>query len=154
MTRYNWDKQELQRIVSNCTSYAQVLNAIGLRPAGGNYATLKSRLIEFEIDTEHFTGQSWTAGKIFGPKRPIHEYLDNTYGISSNALRKRLISEEYLIAKCYSCSGTKWMGKDIPLELEHINGNHKDNSLENLTLLCPNCHAQTSTYRGRNIKPR
>ena len=45
-----------------------------------------------------------------------------------------------------------WMGEPIPLELEHINGNHLDNRLENLTILCPNCHALTPTYRGKNIK--
>lgn len=45
-----------------------------------------------------------------------------------------------------------WNGELIPLELEHINGINNDNRLENLTLLCPNCHAQTPTYRGKNIK--
>jgi predicted HNH restriction endonuclease len=48
------------------------------------------------------------------------------------------------------CNNTEWNGQPIPLELEHKNGNNQDNSLNNLCLLCPNCHAQTSTYRGKN----
>jgi 5-methylcytosine-specific restriction endonuclease McrA len=51
---------------------------------------------------------------------------------------------------CSCCSGTEWLGKPMPLELDHINGDNANNSLDNLRLLCPNCHAQTPTYRGKN----
>ena len=68
-----------------------------------------------------------------------------------------MIEEGLFERKCYGCGKTHWNCdltnyKDelIPLELEHKNGNNKDNRIENLTLLCPNCHAQTGTYRGRN----
>jgi len=56
--------------------------------------------------------------------------------------------------KCESCSNTEWLGDPIPLELEHIDGNNKNQVKENLLLLCPNCHAKTSTYRGKNIKKK
>ena len=52
--------------------------------------------------------------------------------------------------KCYNCNLTNWLGFNIPLELEHINGDNRDNRIENLILLCPNCHALTPTYRGKN----
>lgn len=51
---------------------------------------------------------------------------------------------------CSECGITSWNGKDIVMELEHINGNSSDNSLENVCLLCPNCHSQTPTYKSRN----
>jgi 5-methylcytosine-specific restriction endonuclease McrA len=53
---------------------------------------------------------------------------------------------------CNKCGGTEWQGQSIPLELEHRDGNPSNNQLDNVELLCPNCHAQTPTYRSRNRK--
>lgn len=69
----------------------------------------------------------------------------------SNKLRKRLITESIFEHKCVMCENTVWNGKPIPLEVDHINGVHNDHRLDNLRLLCPNCHAQTDTYKGKNI---
>lgn len=62
---------------------------------------------------------------------------------------KRFLAEKK--KGCYNCGITEWMGNPIVLELEHINGNSEDNSEENLSLLCPNCHSQTDTYKGKNV---
>jgi hypothetical protein len=61
---------------------------------------------------------------------------------------KRYLSEQR--EGCWECGITEWNGKDIVLELEHKNGYSQDNSEENLSLLCPNCHSQTDTYKGKN----
>ena len=63
-------------------------------------------------------------------------------------LKRYLISER--THKCEECNNSKWLNKPIPLELEHIDGNSENNNLKNLKLLCPNCHALTPTYKGRN----
>lgn len=70
---------------------------------------------------------------------------------SSTDLRRRLLAEGVLEARCSCCGGTRWQEGPIPLELDHVNGDRCDNRLQNLRLLCPNCHALTPTYRGRNI---
>jgi uncharacterized membrane protein len=70
--------------------------------------------------------------------------------LSFERLRKRIIYEQE--ERCNSCGIDSWMGKPISLELEHKDGNHFNDVRENLEALCPNCHSQTPTFRGRNIK--
>ena len=143
----NYTKADLISAVKSSTSIRQVLKKIGLVPVGGNYLTIKLLCKKDNISISHFTGQAWNRGKTFGPKRLLSEYLSNKYRICSDKLRKRLIREGLFERKCYKCERTMWNNLPIPLELEHINGHHLDNSLGNLTILCPNCHAQTPTYR-------
>lgn len=68
----------------------------------------------------------------------------------SNKLRNRLISEGYKDKCCEVCGITSWLGKDVSFELDHVDGNRYNNTLNNLRILCPNCHSQTHTYRGKN----
>lgn len=64
--------------------------------------------------------------------------------------KKMVLSLGYKTWNCESCGIADWLGQKIVLELDHINGNSRDHRLENLRLLCPNCHSQTNTWRGRN----
>lgn len=89
---------------------------------------------------------------MFNKVKPLSEILcENSY-YSTNSLKKRLLSEKYKEYKCENpeCGLSEWHGRPIPLELHHINGDTTDNRLENLQLLCPNCHSQTDNFRGRN----
>ena len=79
--------------------------------------------------------------------RDISDYLSNKVPMQSDKLKIRLINEGYLEPTCDICRRTYWVGEAIPLQLDHVNGNNDDNSLDNLRLLCPNCHAQTPQYR-------
>lgn len=79
-------------------------------------------------------------------------FLNKNSSISSNQLKLKLLREGYFEHKCSKCELTEWMGKRIPIELEHIDGDNTNNELSNLCMLCPNCHAQTDTYKGKNKK--
>lgn len=149
----NYTEEQFINAVKTSTSIRQVLIKIGLAPKGGNYNSFKRNIERLSLDTSHFTGQAHNKNKTFGPKRCIEEYLKfDGIKIGSNRLKKRLISEKYFEAKCYNCGIVEWLNKPAPLELEHINGDNCDNRIDNLTILCPNCHAQTETYRGKNKK--
>jgi HNH endonuclease len=148
-----YTKEELTEAVATSFSLAEVLRKLNIRDAGGNYLTLKQRIKEMGLDTSHFTGSSWLKGR----KNPIRRYRsldeilvkDSTF-MSTDSLRKHLIAEGIFPHQCVSCGLSEWLERPIPLELDHINGDRRDNRLENLRLLCPNCHALTATYRGKN----
>ena len=82
---------------------------------------------------------------------PFEEYI-KVGKVQTNKLRIKLLKEGLKQPKCERCGNTEWEGQQIPLEVHHVDGNKDHNELDNLQLLCPNCHALTSTYRGRNIK--
>lgn len=149
-----YTEENLRTAVKNSFSFAQVLKSLNIVPCGGNYRVLKRAIDHFNIDNSHFTFQVWNKRKKIGAKVSIEEYLNNKKSISSNKLKKRLINENIFHPKCSSCGLENWLEKPIPLELDHINGNSSDNRLENLRLLCPNCHALTPTYRGKNKKSK
>lgn len=152
--KHNYDDENLIQYVQSSMSYAQVLRKMNITPAGGNYSTLKRKIKEQEIDVSHFTGQGWNVGLRFKPNQPlpIEDFLQVDRPCSSHNLKKRLIKEGMKDHICESCQLISWLDKPVPLELDHINGDHNDNRIENLRLLCPNCHAQTDNYRGRAIK--
>ena len=77
--------------------------------------------------------------------------VKNSTWTSTSFLRKRLIDSGLKEAKCECCERTEWFGKPIALELHHVNGIKSDLRLENLRILCSNCHAFTDNYRGKNI---
>lgn len=66
----------------------------------------------------------------------------------SKTLRRFLLGERP--HQCVSCDRTEWLGEPIPLEVDHVDGDHKNNYPKNLRLLCPNCHTRTPTYKGKN----
>lgn len=150
MNPRKWTEEQLIEAVKTSYSIRQVLSKLGLKEAGGNYRFVPKQIKKLNLDTSHFLGQGHNKGKNFGPKRPIEDYLSNKHSILSHKLKLRLIREGYFQHQCSSCLLESWLTKPIPLELDHIDGNHFNNNLTNIRLLCPNCHAQTSNYRGKN----
>jgi hypothetical protein len=105
------------------------------------------------LDTTHFSGMGWRRGNTTPvvPARPLGGLLVAGRLVQTNRLKKRLIEEGLKEPMCEICHRKQWNGSRIPLELDHVNGRRNDHRLGNLRLLCPNYHAQTNTYRGRNI---
>ena len=152
-----WTRTQLEEAVKTCGSVRQVLAKLGLKEAGGNYYQIKKYINELGLEIKHFHGMTWNKGlKIEGQYwYKMEELLVEDSSYQSFKLKQRLFQDGIKTPKCEECG---WCQKSedgrIPLELDHINGNNRDNRIENLRVLCPNCHSLKPTHRGRNRKKK
>jgi hypothetical protein len=147
-----YTKEILEDKVKNCTSWRQLIFAFSLKEAGGNYKNLQKKCEEFNIDTSHFNGQGWN--KISHPNFGNSIDLEKRFSIHENKqpsskTKEVLLNHQLRENKCEICGISEWNNKPIILQLHHINGNPKDDRLENLQILCPNCHSQTDSFCKR-----
>ena len=156
---YDYPKDELQDILNTSNSYAEVLDKLGMCKHGSNYVTLRKVINDFELDLTHIN-ESRKQLNIDNLKKVRHDI--NYEGIlkgeivgkevHGDRMKKYLLKNNYKEYVCEMCGLAEWLGKPIPLQLHHEDGNHKNNLLENLKLYCPNCHSMTDTFAGKNIK--
>lgn len=152
--RSKYTEEQFINAVKNNYSVAAVLSELGLKPAGGNYKYFYYRVKVLNLDTSHFKGRSHLKGKThnWSNIKPLSEILVKDSMFNNYHLRKRLLKEGLLKYVCSICGISEWLESPLSLHLDHINGVNNDNRLENLRLLCPNCHSQTLTYCGKNKK--
>lgn len=145
--------KDLVRAVGWSDSYAQAARLLGLGEGTAAQRRVKRMAQAAGLDTSHMLGQASGRGLRRGGRapEPLETVLVSGRRVHTTNLRRRLLREGVLPKACAVCQCDEWQANPIPLELDHINGDRCDNRLENLRLVCPNCHAQTSTYRGRNI---
>jgi hypothetical protein len=146
--KVDWaDKHKLDGIVKTCTCLVDVLKKLDLYKCAGNYTTLRKYINLYDIDTSHFVDAKQQPKN----KIPLQDILGGLHpSYKTYALKVRLIKENILKNECSICSITEYNNKPISLELDHINGVNDDHQLSNLRILCPNCHSQTDTYKGKN----
>ena len=151
-------KEKLTKIINQSPSFSESLRRIGITPKGGNLNTLKKVLNEFEIDYSHIPlGRKSNIGRKFPSppnKMDLCDILVENSTYTNNArLRQRLIKENILENKCYICGLEPfWNNQSLTLTLDHIDGIGSNNLEENLRILCPNCHSQTDTFAGKNLR--
>jgi len=144
---------EFKTIVESCFSIREIVEKMGFSRQSGSMAIkVKERIAKEQIDTSHFLGRLSVKGKHIRIEMEDILVKDSTY-TNIYMLKKRLVNDKLLKYECQLCKndGT-WNGQKLTLQLDHINGDHKDHRLVNLRFLCPNCHSQTETFSGRNVK--
>lgn len=144
MKKKQFTKEEMEEIVKSSFTVKECLEKMKRSTIGGNYRTFYRYKDLYGLDTSHFNPE---IRKIKSAK----EYFNKkgTY-IKSSLLLEKLIKEGLKERKCEECGLSEWRGKEIKLQLHHVDGNHFNNDITNLKILCPNCHSQTENYCGRN----
>lgn len=152
--------EELQFILDTSRSYREVVIKAGLSDRSGNFQTLKRNIRQRGLSTEKLDSNrklsiknnAERTNRIKKRSELSDILVENSKYTNNHALKLRLVKEGVLEYKCKICGINEWMGKPISLQLDHKNGVHNDYRLENLRLLCPNCHSQTDTYGAKNRK--
>lgn len=138
-----YSKDELQEMCNECTSYAQLIEKVGYKHSSGSATeSVKEMISKYNLDISHFKGQGWNKNNF--------DYSRFRYGNSIKIAQALPAIIKLRGHECEECHSTKWNGQPIPLEIHHKDGDHLNNDLNNLVLLCPNCHALTENYKGRN----
>lgn len=141
-----YTNQQFREAVATSTSWIQVSEKLNLKPdlGGDGVKRFKQRAELLQLDYSHVKGREY--------RRPLEDVLVENSDYNNGYLKKRLINEKILEYKCAICGIDEWLDRPFPSQLHHINGVNTDNRLENLQLLCANCHCQTDTYaRGRKF---
>ncbi|MDQ3702342.1 MAG: HNH endonuclease [Chloroflexota bacterium] len=148
-----WPADAFAQAVRQSTSIVGVLRVLGVTFSGTNYRRVHLQVARERLDTSHWLGKGYLRGgsHAFSKSTPLAEILveHSTYSNLVH-LKRRLIAKDLLPDACNACGITDWRGKRLVLHLDHVNGVGDDHRLDNLRLLCPNCHSQTATYCGRN----
>lgn len=149
---YNISDNEFIEIVQNSSSLTNCISKCGLSIYGlYGRKIIKQRCEELKLDITHWDNRGSSFSTQPSKKRSNEEiFVENS---DYKNIRRRVIKDKLIEYKCAICGNEgEYNGEPLTLHLDHINGIHNDNRLENLRFLCPNCHSQTETFGTRNIK--
>jgi hypothetical protein len=150
MPRYS--EAEARTAIAGASNWCEALRMLGLRAAGGNHAVIKRWAERWGISSEHFTPYAHAGAHL--PRRhiPLEDVLVEGSNYARKSLKKRLFDAGLKTRACELCGlGEMWRGRRMSLILDHVNGVHDDNRLENLRIVCPNCAATLPTHCSRNL---
>lgn len=142
-------KEQIESAIEKSTTMAEAATLLKL-----HFSTFKRHAVKFGLYTPNQGGKGKLKPKIEGNgKTPLKDILDGSYPhYQTYKLKKRLYAENIKQNKCEECGISEWNGKTIECELDHIDGDRTNHRLENLKILCPNCHSQTDTFRFKRGK--
>lgn len=151
---YNLSKGELQELLNKSNSYMEILEYFEIK-SSSSIVTLKRIISEYDLDTAIFEENRKmhcieSAKKSHTATYNIYDKLKKNTKVQSHKLKNKLIEFGLKEAKCEICGITEWLGQPVKFHLHHKDGDHFNNELSNLQILCPNCHSMTDNYGAYN----
>lgn len=139
--------------VAESLSLGETLRRLGLSHTGNSRTRLRTAIECLGLSTAHFTPNGRSSERKKAAAKPLAEHLVLGSRIASTVLKERLWAAGLLPRYCQLCGqGEVWNDQPLVLQLDHCNGNRRDNRIGNLRILCPNCHSQTDTFAGRALR--
>lgn len=145
-------KEQAEKICKEVSSIADFCRAVGWQPRGDNYKIFHKYVQEYNLDVSHFCGHRSNIGNCLNIGLKKEDFFKKNKLIKSQDIIKKLIRTGEKEYKCEICNLTEWNNKPLHLQVHHKDGDHFNNEISNLQLLCPNCHSQTDTFCGRKNK--
>ena len=153
--KFNWSNNLfIDNIIKESLTKSEVMSKLGLCISGSNYRNLNKYISENNSDISHFsTNKKRSKSSPVFKKKNIYEYLKGKYKVNGQTVKKKMIEQGICEDVCSMCNqGNVWNNNPLTLQLDHIDGDRNNNIIENFRILCPNCHTQTETYSGKNLK--
>lgn len=145
-----WEKfseEQLQKFVQKSNSFAELKRKIRYADSrGSSLPSLKKMIEKYQFDIGHFTGQGWNQNNFDYSRFRKGNAVKSADAVKALSYKRG--------RKCECCGLTEWQRQEIPLQVHHLDGDRLNNEEENLQLLCPNCHALTDNYCGKNIQEK
>jgi len=157
---YTFSKEEIKKVIESSYTIKEAINKLGLRDVGNNRKTffryVTKILLEKELeDLRERSKQEGIKKRVSTRTIPDDKVFCKNSSLARRHLIRRILSRNLFPYRCKHCGNEgKWNNKGLVLQLEHINGVANDNRLDNLCFLCPNCHSQTKTFAGRQLRKK
>jgi len=149
----DWSEESVTNAIKNSKIRSEALRILNANNHS-YYRTLEFYIKKYNINTSHFlTGKEksqYIGLKLNHKKKELNSHCR----LDGKTLKKILVRDYNVIYECSICKLNSWLDKPISLQIDHIDGNPFNNTIENLRLLCPNCHSQTPTFAGKNSKQK
>ncbi|MEU6376935.1 HNH endonuclease [Streptomyces sp. NPDC046909] len=147
----------LRQVVADATSFADVMRGLGMDVNDTNHRRVRRAASRLGLDTSHFKRRAWARPERSGPEPVAHRVLivlPPDAGRTNRSQLHRALCEVGVPYACETCGNEGlWLGQPITLQIDHVNGDWRDNRRENLRYLCPNCHALTETWCRQKARP-
>lgn len=153
----NYTKEDFIKLVSECNSRKEILLKVGLRAAGSNFRTLnkylnKYNLIDILNEKIKFYKVNLNEHNNLITLEKLKTLLVKNSKLQTSKAKKYLFKYGLKENKCEICGLAEWQNKPLNLQLHHIDGIYNNHEIENLQIICPNCHSQTENFVGKNIQ--
>ena len=152
--RRKYTQEQFVEAWNSSASISEVARKLDANRSGSGFYSLRDGAKALGLNQDHMVVERTERSANALRRSLVDVLIEHSPHKGTSSLKERLYREGLLVKQCSACGISEWRGIPAPLALDHINGVRDDNRIENLRILCYNCHGQTANYGFRNTVPR